>query len=190
MDAIAFCHRDFRTGNYLVDDGKLARRSRFRICRLVGPLRGSGLVLRPLLALGMAGAEAGGIGSRAAFYAGYEAGGGATSTMRRFVSGNRWRPLRWSHHGLEQAERHLGGRERSLELALTGLVALETEYDLLDRSAPARIQAGTEEETRRRRRLMKQRPGCDPPRSTQRSGHLAGRSPADPEPAARNSSPP
>jgi hypothetical protein len=39
--------------------------------------------------------------------------------------------LRWSVIALQQAQRHLSGEESSLELALTGRMLPEMEYDML-----------------------------------------------------------
>nr|WP_298684910.1 phosphotransferase family protein [uncultured Dongia sp.] len=128
---VTLCHRDFRTGNYLVLDEKLSGILDFEFAGWSDPYEDLGWFCARCWRFGMAGAEAGGIGSRAAFYAGYEAGGGAFVDDAQVRFWEQMAALRWSIMALEQAERHLGGRERSLELALTGLVSLETEYDLL-----------------------------------------------------------
>ncbi|MNF12669.1 hypothetical protein D3C80_2142390 [compost metagenome] len=39
--------------------------------------------------------------------------------------------LRWAVIALQQAERHLSGQQRSLELALTGRLVPELEYEIL-----------------------------------------------------------
>ena len=39
--------------------------------------------------------------------------------------------LRWAVVALQQAQRHRGGGERSLELALTGRIVHELEYEAL-----------------------------------------------------------
>lgn len=130
-DRVTLCHRDFRTGNYLVDNAKLSGVLDFEFAGWSDPYEDLGWFCARCWRFGMAGAEAGGIGAREAFYAGYESGGGATVDDAQVRFWEQMAALRWSIMALEQAERHLAGRERSLELALTGLVSLETEYDLL-----------------------------------------------------------
>jgi aminoglycoside phosphotransferase (APT) family kinase protein len=130
-DAIRLCHRDFRTGNYLVNNAKLSGVLDFEFAGWSDPYEDFGWFCARCWRFGMYGAEAGGIGRRAAFYAGYEAAGGAPVDDAKVRFWEQMAALRWSIMSLEQAERHLSGRERSLELALTGLVSLEMEYDLL-----------------------------------------------------------
>ncbi len=80
--------------------------------------------------------EAGGIGSRAAFYAGYEAE--TPGLLDPGVVGY-WEVLsaaRWAVVALLQGERHLSGGETSLELNLTGMMAPEMEYEALRASRP------------------------------------------------------
>lgn len=128
---ITFCHRDFRTGNYLVENGKLSGLLDFEFAGWSDPYEDLGWFCARCWRFGMAGAEAGGIGSREAFYSGYAEASGSDidDGMVRFWE--QMAAVRWAIMALEQAERHLSGRERSIELALTGLVALEMEYDLL-----------------------------------------------------------
>lgn len=130
-EALRLCHRDFRTGNYLVADGKLTGILDFEFVGWSDPYEDLGWFCARCWRFGMYGAEAGGIGSRAAFYAGYEAGGGGQVDDGKVRFWEQMAALRWAIMSLEQAERHLSGRERSMELALTGLVSLEMEYDLL-----------------------------------------------------------
>lgn len=130
-DIVTLCHRDFRTGNYLVEDAKLNGILDFEFAGWSDPYEDLGWFCARCWRFGMAAAEAGGIGSRAAFYAGYESGGGKPVDDGHVRFWEQMAALRWSILALEQAERHLSRRERSLELALTGLVSLETEYDLL-----------------------------------------------------------
>ena len=130
-ETVTLCHRDFRTGNYLVLAEKLTGILDFEFAGWSDPYEDLGWFCARCWRFGMAGAEAGGIGSRAAFYAGYESGGGHVVDDAQVRFWEQMAAIRWSIMALEQAERHLAGRERSLELALTGLVSLETEYDLL-----------------------------------------------------------
>lgn len=130
-DAIRLCHRDFRTGNYLVEDARLVGVLDFEFAGWSDPYEDFGWFCARCWRFGMYGAEAGGIGRRDAFYAGYEAAGGDKVDDSKVRFWEQMAALRWAIMALEQAERHLSGRERSMELALTGLVSLEMEYDLL-----------------------------------------------------------
>ncbi len=130
-EAVRLCHRDFRTGNYLVEGARLSGILDFEFAGWSDPYEDFGWFCARCWRFGMSGAEAGGIGRREAFYAGYEAGGGAPVDDGKVRFWEQMAALRWSIMALEQAERHLSGRERSIELALTGLVSLEMEYDLL-----------------------------------------------------------
>jgi aminoglycoside phosphotransferase (APT) family kinase protein len=130
-DAIRLCHRDFRTGNYMVENAHLVGVLDFEFAGWSDPYEDFGWFCARCWRFGMYGAEAGGIGQRAAFYAGYEEAGGGTVDDAKVRFWEQMAALRWAIMALEQAERHLSGRERSIELALTGLVALEMEYDLL-----------------------------------------------------------
>lgn len=131
IDAVRLCHRDFRTGNYLVENAHLIAVLDFEFAGWSDPYEDFGWFCARCWRFGMYGAEAGGIGQREAFYAGYEAAGGVAVDDAKVRFWEQMAALRWSIMSLEQAERHLSGRERSMELALTGLVSLETEYDLL-----------------------------------------------------------
>ena len=75
--------------------------------------------------------DAGGIGRRQAFYDGYSAISGKPVDAARVAFWEMVAPVRWALIALQQGERHLSGQERSLNLALTGLRAVECEYDLL-----------------------------------------------------------
>ena len=77
-------------------------------------------------------------GSRRApnFYRGYEAGGGRIDD----AAVRYWETvahLRWAVIALEQGERHASGRQRSLELALTGRIVPELELAIVRSTGPA-----------------------------------------------------
>src|SRR5690606_36572127 len=83
---------------------------------------------------------AGGLGSMADFLTAYEEAGGRPVDRQTF----RWwltvATLRWVVICRYQAERHLSGQTRSVELAAIGRRVAETEWDLLDlldRGGPA-----------------------------------------------------
>jgi aminoglycoside phosphotransferase (APT) family kinase protein len=123
---VSFCHRDFRTGNYMVDGQGLTAMLDWEFAGWSDPMEDVGWFTARCWRFSRPDLEAGGIGSRAAFEAGYLAGGGTID--RTAVSF--WElmaHLRWAVTALEQGDRHLSGREPSLEHAMTGRIAAELE---------------------------------------------------------------
>lgn len=125
-------HGDFRMGNVIVDDSGLAAVLDWELVHL-------GEVYEDLawfcIRAWRFGAPphlgAGGLGSIENFLDAYEAAGGATPDR----SAIRWwlvlATLRWGIICRYQAERHLSGQTRSVELATIGRRVCETEWDLL-----------------------------------------------------------
>lgn len=128
---LALCHRDFRTGNYMVDGTRLTGILDFEFAGWSDPYEDLGWFCARCWRFGANENEAGGIGSRAAFYAGYAEGTGRPVDDARVRYWEAVAPIRWAIVALQQGERHASGREPSLDLALTGLRAIECEYDLL-----------------------------------------------------------
>jgi len=131
VDRIALCHRDFRLGNIMIDHGELAGILDFEFAGWSDPDEDIGWFCARCWRFGAYDKEAGGIGSRAAFYAGYSDIAGRDVDDRRIRFWEVVAALRWALIALEQGERHFAGGERSINLALTTLRALECEYDLL-----------------------------------------------------------
>ena len=134
--ATTLCHRDFRTGNYLVEDGKATAILDFEFAGWSDPAEDLGWFCARCWRFGAMGSreadrDAGGIGRRQAFYDGYCAISGKPVDVARVAFWEMVAPIRWALIALQQGERHLSGQERSLNLALTGLRAVECEYDLL-----------------------------------------------------------
>ncbi|MEM6901607.1 MAG: phosphotransferase family protein [Pseudomonadota bacterium] len=135
--AICLVHADFRTGNYLVDGTDLSAILDWEFASWSTPMEDVGWFTARCWRFGRRDREAGGIGSRAAFYAGYDdmaAQLGLTHRVDPDVVPY-WEVMaliRWGIIALQQGERIETGREESLELALTGPIALETAYDMLN----------------------------------------------------------
>jgi len=142
LPPVALAHRDFRTGNYMVDHAGLTAVLDWEFAGWSDPLSDLGWFCAACWRFGRADLEAGGVGSRAAFYAGYEAASGLGPVDDARV---RWwevvAHLRWAVIALEQGERHRSGAEPSLALALTGRIAAELELAALRETAPARWRA-------------------------------------------------
>ena len=61
----------------------------------------------------------------------YERASGRTVTPEALVYWQVMAHVRWAIIALQQAQRHLSGVERSLELALTGRIVAELEYEII-----------------------------------------------------------
>ena len=137
---VCLIHGDFRTGNYLVDRGELTAILDWEFAAFGDPLEDLGWMLARCWRFGAYGREAGGIGTREALLAGYEAESGAPLDRGLVPYWEVMATVRWAIIALQQAERHYSGAEPSLELALTGHVLPQLELDLLTRIAE--IEAG------------------------------------------------
>ncbi len=134
---IVLCHRDFRTGNYLVDERGITGILDWEFAAFGDPLEDIGWFCARCWRFGATDREAGGIGSRADFLGGYRAAGGAPVDPGRVRYWEVMAHMRWAVIALQQAERHLSGEQASLELALTGHIVPELELALLDMTEEA-----------------------------------------------------
>jgi aminoglycoside phosphotransferase (APT) family kinase protein len=132
--ALALCHRDFRTGNYLVADGRLAAVLDWEFAGVGDPDEDLGWFLAKCWRFGKAEHEAGGIGARETFVQAYERKAGRTVNRARLGYWEVMAHVRWAVIALQQAERHVSGGQESLELALTAHVVPELELEILDRT--------------------------------------------------------
>jgi aminoglycoside phosphotransferase (APT) family kinase protein len=133
---IVLVHQDFRSGNYMIDETGLTAILDWEFGAWGDPMADIGWFCAKCWRYGEDALEAGGIASRADFYRGYAAAGGrpVDPTVVHF-----WEimaHLRWAIIALQQADRHILGQERSLELALTGRVLAEVELGAIDLIAP------------------------------------------------------
>jgi len=132
---VVLCHRDYRTGNYLVDAGRrrdgLTGILDWEFAGWGAPEEDLAWFCAKCWRFGVVDREAGGIAERAPFYRGY-----------RRVSGREIDPaaihfweviahVRWAVIALHQTDRHLSGAEPSLELAAIGRRPPEMELEVL-----------------------------------------------------------
>ena len=125
-------HRDYRTGNYIVgDDGGLAGILDWEFAGWGEPLEDIGWFCAKCWRFGATDLAAGGIADRAPFYAGYEAASGRTIDSDGVRYWEVMAHVRWAVIALQQGERHVGGAQRDLELALIGRRPAELEHEIL-----------------------------------------------------------
>ena len=128
---LALCHEDFRTGNFLVADGEVTAILDWEFAAWSDPMEDVGWMLSRPWRYANPDREAGGIGTAEDFLAGYAEVSGRPVDLRYLAYWQAMAIVRWAVIALMQAHRHLSGRERSLELALTGHVLPELEAELL-----------------------------------------------------------
>ncbi|MGH7028808.1 MAG: phosphotransferase family protein [Stellaceae bacterium] len=125
------CHRDFRTGNYLLDDARLTGILDWEFAGWGDRHEDIGWFCCKGWRFARLDREAGGIADRGPFYRGYEHASGAVIDPIRVRFWEVLASVRWAVIALQQSERHIAGGERSLDLALTGRRASECELELL-----------------------------------------------------------
>jgi aminoglycoside phosphotransferase (APT) family kinase protein len=127
---IVLCHNDFRTGNYMVDEYNVTGVLDWEFSGWGDPHEDLGWLCARCWRFGSE-AEVGGVGPRDVLYAAYEQASGrrVDDALVRY-----WEiaaTIRWAVIAISQAERHISGTERSLELALTGHIVPELELDVM-----------------------------------------------------------
>jgi aminoglycoside phosphotransferase (APT) family kinase protein len=129
--ATAFCHRDFRTGNYMVDASGLTAILDWEFAGWSCPIEDLGWFCSKTWRFGAAALEAGGIAPRATFLAAYQDAGGRTVTEEELFFWELMANVRWAVIAHQQTDRLLKFGERSLEMALIGRRIHETEMEII-----------------------------------------------------------
>lgn len=130
-DAVVLCHRDFRTGNYMVDEQGLTGILDWEFSDWGDPLEDIGWFCAKCWRFGANGREAGGVGAREDFYRGYERVSGKPLPRDQVHYWEVMAHMNWAVIAIQQAERYLSGEEASLLLGLTGHIVPELEYEIL-----------------------------------------------------------
>lgn len=134
-------HQDFRTGNYMVDSGRLTAVLDWEFCAWGDPMSDLGWFCARCWRFGRDDLEAGGIGPREAFYRGYQEASGREIDAEAVAFWEVMAHLRWAVIALQQGERTLSGGEESLDLALTGRRAETLALEALRMTPPERWSA-------------------------------------------------
>lgn len=133
---IVFSHRDYRTGNYMVADGKLTAILDWEFAGWSDPMEDIGWLTATCWRFGANDRECGGIGSLDALINGYEAESGRTIDRAMIPYWQVMGTMRWAVIALQQADRFVTGGERNLELALTAHIVPELELQILEATTP------------------------------------------------------
>jgi aminoglycoside phosphotransferase (APT) family kinase protein len=131
QEETTFVHRDFRTGNYLVHEGKLAGLLDWEFAALGNPLEDIGWICAKCWCFRHEHHIVGGVADLDDFIPAYEAASGRKVPADALRYWQVMAHIRWSIIALQQAQRHLSGMEPSLELALTGKIVAELEWEVL-----------------------------------------------------------
>ncbi len=129
---VVLCHCDFRTGNYMVLDKRLSAVLDWEFAAWSDPHEDLGWLCCKSWRFGVTQREVGGLGDKPDLFDAYARASGRSVDPYAVQYWEVMSLVRWSVIALQQAQRHLSGKESSLELALTGRMVPEMEYDLLD----------------------------------------------------------
>lgn len=129
---LRLCHRDYRTGNYMVDETGLTGILDWEFAGWSDPLEDIGWFCAKCWRFNRSDREAGGIGQREDFYRGYERESGKPIDRDQVRYWEVMAHVNWAMIAIQQAQRHSSGEEQSLLLALTGHIVPELEWQILN----------------------------------------------------------
>ncbi len=129
-------HHDFRTGNYMVDTEGLTGILDWEFAGWGEPHEDLGWFTAMCWRFGQRDKPAGGIGSRQAFYRGYEQASGRIVDPKRVYFWEVFAHIRWAIIAVQQGHRFLKDGERTLDIVLTGRRPAEIEYEILRMTPP------------------------------------------------------
>lgn len=124
-------HNDFRTGNIMLSEAGVTAVLDWEFSGWGDPHADLGWLCAKCWRFGSA-HPVGGIGPREALYEGYEAESGTPVDDARVRWWEIGAHIRWASIAIDQAQRHISGIENSLELALTGHIVPELEWEILN----------------------------------------------------------
>lgn len=130
--AVTLVHGDLRTGNYMVQEGRLTGVLDWEFCHWGDPREDIGWFIARCWRFGNDDKVAGGIAKLASLLEGYNAEAVHKIAAAELSYFEVLAATRWATISLLQGDRFIKSGERSLELALTGLMPPEMEWDALD----------------------------------------------------------
>lgn len=130
-EEIVLTHRDFRTGNYMVEEGELTGILDWEFAAWGDPMADLGWFCAKCWRFGANAKEAGGIGDREGFYRGYEAESGRTIDAKIVYYWEVMAYVRWAIIAIQQGNRFTIGGEENLDAALTAHVVPELELEIM-----------------------------------------------------------
>jgi aminoglycoside phosphotransferase (APT) family kinase protein len=128
---LVLVHGDFRTGNYMVEDGRLTGLLDWEFAHWGDPDEDIGWLSARCWRFGNDALEVGGIATLASFLDAYKAASGRTVTADAVRYWQIAAAAKWATIAVLQGDRFRIGGEQSLELALTGRMPPEMEHDAL-----------------------------------------------------------
>lgn len=131
IDEIVLVHGDFRTGNFMMNGEGLQGILDFEFAHFGDRHEDIAWLCMRDWRFGRLNKEVGGFGDRKDFYDFYEKSSGVKVDSRKVsyweIMGN----LRWAIGSAEQAERHLSGKDKGIELAAIGRRTAEMEWEAM-----------------------------------------------------------
>jgi aminoglycoside phosphotransferase (APT) family kinase protein len=129
--APVLCHRDFRTGNYMLDGPEFTGILDWEFAGWGDPDEDIGWFCCKGWRFARLDREAGGIADRKPFYAGYESAADRRLDPERVRFWEVFANVRWAVIALQQSDRYLHGGARDVSTAIIGRRAGECELELL-----------------------------------------------------------
>lgn len=130
--AMTLVHGDFRTGNYMVDQGQLTAILDWEFCHWGDPREDIGWFVARCWRFGNDDKVAGGIAKFAALLEGHNAVASDKIAAAEIPYFEVLAAAKWAAISLLQGDRFVSRGERSIELILTGLMPPEMEFDALE----------------------------------------------------------
>ena len=125
------CHRDFRTGNILIDDSRVTGILDWEFAGWSDPMEDIAWFCAKCWRFANPQLEAGGLGNRLEFIDAYEANSGRKVDPKSIFFWEVIAHIRWAIIAKQQGERFATYGEHSLEAALTSFIAPELELEIL-----------------------------------------------------------
>jgi aminoglycoside phosphotransferase (APT) family kinase protein len=131
-ETVTLVHGDYRTGNLMIDAGRLTSVLDWEFAGWGDPMEDIGWFCARCWRFARPDREGGGLASRAAFYRGYERQAGHTIRETAVPFWEAMATLRWAIIALQQGERYRAEATPTLEPAMTGRLAPQLALDALD----------------------------------------------------------